>query len=70
MPFLDGVELSIRDEGEGFAPDAVPNPRLRENFFRLNGRGLHLLKNLGEVSWNDKGNVLTIKLNSHNGKSR
>lgn len=41
-----GVEISIRDEGKGFDPRAVPDPRRPENLLRETGRGLLLMQSL------------------------
>ncbi len=40
---LDKFEISMMDEGEGFDPSAVPDPRYGENLYKINGRGLLLM---------------------------
>ena len=44
----DVPELSIRvrDEGEGFDPDAAANPLAPENLLKSSGRGIFLIRNL------------------------
>ena len=37
------LEISITDQGDGFKPDAVPDPRCGDNIYRTNGRGLFLI---------------------------
>lgn len=41
-----GVTILIRDEGEGFSPDNVPDPRDPEYLLREHGRGLFLMHRL------------------------
>lgn len=46
------LEIVIRDQGEGFDPDAVPSPLVGENLFAEHGRGVHILRSfMDEVSW-------------------
>ena len=51
--------ITVSDDGEGFNPGELPNPRLCENFFKHSGRGVFLLKNLCKVSFNAEGNRVT-----------
>ncbi|GIW94712.1 MAG: hypothetical protein KatS3mg110_2753 [Pirellulaceae bacterium] len=55
--------IEITDEGNGFDPDAVPDPTLDENLEQTSGRGLVLMRNfMNEVRYNARGNsVLMIK---------
>ena len=41
-----GVLMLVRDEGEGFNPDNVPDPRKDERVHLNHGRGLFLMKQL------------------------
>ena len=41
-----GLVIRIRDEGEGFAPEALPNPLVPPDLHRESGRGLLLVKTL------------------------
>jgi serine/threonine-protein kinase RsbW len=41
---LDRVEISMTDEGTGFNPEAVPDPRLGENLYKSEGRGTLLMQ--------------------------
>jgi serine/threonine-protein kinase RsbW len=38
------VDLAIEDEGSGFDPDAVPDPRADENLEKPCGRGIMLMR--------------------------
>ena len=53
----DRVEISITDQGEGFVPDAVEDPRFGENLFKPGGRGLLLMSSYMDiVKYNEQGN--------------
>ena len=55
----DKVEVSIADDGGGFDPSAVPDPRYGENLYRPGGRGLFLIRSyMDEVRFNDSGNCV------------
>jgi serine/threonine-protein kinase RsbW len=41
-----GLVICVRDEGEGFDPEALPNPLVPPNLHRESGRGLLLVKAL------------------------
>ena len=54
---LDKFEISMMDEGEGFDPSAVPDPRYGENLYKINGRGLLLMHSyMDVVEFNNHGN--------------
>jgi serine/threonine-protein kinase RsbW len=40
----DGLEIHVRDEGQGFDPSAVPDPLARENILSVSGRGIFLVR--------------------------
>ncbi len=42
----DFVEIEIQDEGSGFDPDLVADPREPENLLKSNGRGIFIIKTL------------------------
>jgi serine/threonine-protein kinase RsbW len=56
---IDGekVDLRLTDQGEGFDPRAVPDPREGENLYRPEGRGLLLISAyMHIVEYNERGN--------------
>jgi serine/threonine-protein kinase RsbW len=55
------VTLSVEDEGPGFKPDSVPDPRDPALLEVPGGRGLLLMKAyMHDVSHNDRGNRVTM----------
>lgn len=68
---LEGrVEAKVRDQGPGFDPASVPDPTLPENLSKPCGRGLFLMRELlDEVSYNDRGNEVTLVLRLESGGS-
>ncbi|HEX5723941.1 MAG TPA: ATP-binding protein [Longimicrobiaceae bacterium] len=57
------VSVLVRDEGNGFDPDTVPDPTLPENLERPGGRGIFLLRELmDEVDYNECGNCVRLVL--------
>jgi len=53
----DKVEISITDEGDGFEPDAVDDPRFGPGLYRPGGRGLLLMNSyMDTVRYNKQGN--------------
>ncbi len=57
----NGFQIQIRDEGQGFDPNRVPNPEDPLYRERPRGRGLWLLRNyMHEVQFNAKGNRVTL----------
>ena len=40
----DEATIRVEDEGEGFDPEAVPDPTLPENLFRPSGRGIFYMR--------------------------
>lgn len=57
----EAVAVTIADEGPGFDPSLLPDPRDPENLERPSGRGLLLMKTfLDEVEYNAKGNQVRL----------
>ena len=53
------VEIKMLDEGQGFNPGRVPDPRVGNNLFRPEGRGLLLIRAYMHVAeYNEPGNGL------------
>ncbi len=58
---IDGEKIDIRlqDEGEGFKPESIPDPRFGENLYRPEGRGLLLINAYMHLAeYNERGNCL------------
>jgi serine/threonine-protein kinase RsbW len=57
----DKVEISMTDEGKGFDPETVPDPRLGENLYKNEGRGLLLMQSyMDVVEFSKRGNSVRI----------
>jgi serine/threonine-protein kinase RsbW len=57
----DQVEISITDQGDGFKPEYVPDPRLDENLYKSEGRGLLLIQSfMNQITFNRSGNCLNM----------
>ena len=57
-----GVLIVVRDQGQGFDPNAVPNPLAVENLDAEHGRGIHLMKlAMDEVSFRRGGTEVHIR---------
>ena len=51
------VEITITDEGEGFEPEAVDDPRFGKGLYEPGGRGLLLMNSyMDVVKYNEEGN--------------
>jgi CheY-like chemotaxis protein/anti-anti-sigma regulatory factor len=51
----------ISDEGPGFDPQSLPDPRSPQNLEKPSGRGLLLMRTfMDEVTFNDRGNEVTL----------
>jgi len=62
----DSEELTfiVKDEGEGFDPDSLPDPLDEENLLKTSGRGVFLMEEYAEqVSFSNNGSTLTLKFN-------
>ncbi|WP_423930011.1 PP2C family protein-serine/threonine phosphatase [Candidatus Palauibacter sp.] len=57
----EGLRVKVADEGEGFDPEAVPDPISGEGIGRPRGRGLFLLRQLADrVEFNEVGNEVSL----------
>lgn len=55
----DKVEVSVTDEGDGFDPQTVPDPRSGKNLYKPEGRGLFLIKSyMDMVRFNEQCNCV------------
>jgi len=58
----DKIYVRIEDEGTGFDPNAVADPREPENQQSPSGRGVLLIKHFAtNVKWNEHGNVIEFE---------
>ena len=54
---LDRIEISMTDQGEGFEPALVADPRHGEGLYKPDGRGLLLMNSyMDVVKYNERGN--------------
>jgi serine/threonine-protein kinase RsbW len=60
----DGFEVTVRDHGDGFAVDEIPDPTNPENLLKADGRGILFMKSfMDKVEWAnhpDGGMVVTM----------
>jgi serine/threonine-protein kinase RsbW len=55
------LHFTIKDEGEGFDFENIPDPTDPANIEKINGRGVFLMKNLADhVSFSDNGKVVQL----------
>lgn len=55
------IKISVKDEGEGFDPDALPDPLKAENLLKEGGRGVFLMGQYADnVEYSEQGNKLTL----------
>jgi serine/threonine-protein kinase RsbW len=55
----DMIDIYVSDEGQGFNPEAVPDPTQAENLESPTGRGIMLMRAyMNEVEYNEKGNTV------------
>jgi serine/threonine-protein kinase RsbW len=58
----DEVSIAIRDEGQGFDIDKVPDPTAPENIQSSHGRGIYLMKALMDEVRFEQGGALVYML--------
>ena len=55
------IEIIVKDQGDGFDAEVIPDPTLPENLEKISGRGVFLIKNLAdEVIFSENGTVLQM----------
>ena len=58
----EAVKIEILDEGDGFDPEAVPDPTEEENLEIPSGRGLMLMRSyMTSVVFNESGNQVVME---------
>src|SRR5690606_18934754 len=66
------LSFSISDEGDGFDPNALPDPTDPINIEKIGGRGVFLMRQLSDnLIFNDNGRnvVIEFKLGNQNAKN-
>lgn len=64
-------DISVRDDGCGFNPSSVPDPREGENLYKSSGRGLLLMQSyMDTVEYNKQGNCVHMVKFRENTKSK
>ena len=54
-------DITISDQGPGFDPDSVPDPRCPENLYKCSGRGVLLIyAYMDKVEFSDSGSTLRL----------
>jgi serine/threonine-protein kinase RsbW len=49
------LEIEVRDQGEGFEPESVPDPTNAENLLKTSGRGIFLMRTfMDEIEWRNR----------------
>jgi serine/threonine-protein kinase RsbW len=57
----DRCEIRIEDEGAGFDPGELPDPKAAENLERPTGRGILLIRHfMNEVTFHPPGNQISM----------
>lgn len=55
------IDISITDEGTGFNPDGLPDPRCNSNLYKCSGRGVLLIRAYMDiVEYNERGNCVHL----------
>lgn len=55
------IEVYVKDEGEGFVPEDVPDPTAEENLDKESGRGLLLMRSfMNFVEFSEQGTKVSM----------
>jgi len=58
------ITIIIKDEGDGFDYENIPDPTLPENIEKINGRGIFIIKNLAdELTFEENGSEMQLIFN-------
>lgn len=57
--------FTVKDEGEGFDYEHLPDPTEPENLEKPSGRGVFLMRNLADtVTFENNGSIVTLEFNT------
>jgi serine/threonine-protein kinase RsbW len=57
----DKIEITITDEGSGFDPEVIPDPRYGDNLYKPAGRGMLLIRSFMDVvEYSGRGNSVRM----------
>ncbi|MFC1675601.1 ATP-binding protein [Planctomycetota bacterium] len=55
------IDVCISDQGQGFAPERIADPRYGQNLYKTGGRGLFLIRSyMDTVKFNERGNCVRM----------
>jgi len=55
----DKIKISVADQGDGFKPESIPDPRFGKKLYEPYGRGLLLMQSyMDVVGFNEQGNIV------------
>ncbi|MEX0680906.1 MAG: ATP-binding protein [Balneolales bacterium] len=58
------IFLTVCDQGSGFDPDRIPDPRTKENLLKTGGRGVWLIQEIAdETQYSENGTRIDIRIN-------
>lgn len=58
----DSISFKVKDEGEGFNFEEIPDPTDPENIEKPNGRGIFLMRHLADkVDFHENGRTVELK---------
>ena len=70
--FGDRLEIRVRDQGNGYDPNAIPDPLSQENLLSVSGRGIFLIRTfmdeyrVEKVAGGGTEVILVKRMNSNN----
>ena len=64
----DGLEIKVKDEGIGFNFSNIKKRLPKGKKLSTRGRGIYIMRKLADISWNEFGNEITIKLKFKDGE--
>ncbi len=58
------LQFIVKDQGQGFDYEAIPDPTKPENIEKTHGRGIFLMKHLAdEIEFQESGSTIDMKFN-------